>query len=418
MAQDITRPNYTISISNAKHYLVLFILWPFLSFVIALVNYNEKVAKRVVYLFLIYYGLTFVNNNEYIDAYRYILNFKAIAKLPTSEFSDIFGGLYTDSTVDIIEPLLTFIISRFTNHGGVYFAVWAVIFGFFYLKSINLLYERYKDNANWYALLAMTFFILLLPITQVTGIRMPIATWMFFYGAYHVVLYRNFKYLMLTLVACLMHWSFLTANVILIVYVLLGNRNLFYIPAVLLSFVLPSIMAPLFQVIAYRIGGPIQQRFEGYTSEGYNAAIQQSAETASWFMVLGDKLVFYFLIIALIVIQITGKSQMQDKSDKNLFSFLLLFLTFVNFGQVIPTFGNRFKLVFFLFATFYLFIYFLKDQGIIRNLIAWVGVFPMLVYAAINLRMGSETISVWILTPGVGLPLLTPGLSIAEILFY
>ena len=418
MTQDISRSNYTISISNAKHYLILFILWPFLSFIVALVNYNNKESRRVVYIFLVYYGLTFVNNNQYIDAYRYILNFKAVALIPASAFMDIFGGLYTDSTVDIIEPLLTFIISRFTSHGGVYFAIWSVIFGFFYLKSVNLLYDRYQDNPNWTALLALTFFILLLPITKVTGIRMPIATWMFFLGAYHVVLYRDLKFLILTLVACLMHWSFLTANVILIVYVLLGNRNLVYIPMVILSFILPSIVAPLFQVIAFRIGGPIQQRFEGYTSEGYNEAIQQSAETASWFMVLGDKLVFYFLLIAILVIQITGKSQMKENSERNLFSFLLLFLTFVNFGQVIPTFGNRFKLVFFLFATLYLFIFFLKDQGKTRNILAWAGLLPMLIYAAINLRMGSETISVWILTPGVGLPLLVPGLSIAEVLFY
>ena len=54
---------------------------------------------------------------------------------------------------------------------------------------------------------------------------------------------------------------------------------------------------------------------------------------------------------------------MKENSEKNLFSFLLLFLSFVNFGMPIPSFGERFQALFFLFATMYIFLFFLKLPG-------------------------------------------------------
>ena len=65
-----------LSGSSGKTYLLLFIVWPFLAFITALTNYSQRDAKKVVYFFLIYYGLTFVINTEgYVDAVGYTLTF-------------------------------------------------------------------------------------------------------------------------------------------------------------------------------------------------------------------------------------------------------------------------------------------------------------------------------------------------------
>ena len=112
------------------------------------------------------------------------------------------------------------------------------------------------------------------------------------------------------------------------------------------------------------------------------------------------------------------RRHMQDKSDKNLFSFLLLFLAFVNFGLVIPTFGGRFQLVFYLFATLYVFRYFVKDSVNKLSIITWLGLFPMALYSAVIFRVGMESINVWLFSPVFGVPLLAPALSLGEMLFY
>jgi hypothetical protein len=409
---------FTRPASNGKYYLYLFLLWPFMAFITALTNYSQKEARKVVYIFLIYYGLTFVISNIGADAEGYALKLRAISKLPFSDFFKVFGGLYSsDNSVDIVEPFISFIVSRFTSHHSIYFAVWAAIFGFFYLKSFNLLHDVYQKNPGWNARIFMSFFIFILPITEISGVRMWTALWIFFYGAYHIILYRELKYFILTIGSSLVHFSFLTANAVLIIYFIAGNRNFYYLILAIISFVLPKLFSPFFQLISLKLGGGLQKRYEGYSSEGYVIGSQEALAQSSWFMRIGYDLLFYYLVLALIFIKIRPGYFMKEKNERNLFSFLLLFLSFVNFGKAIPALGGRFQILFFLMATFCIFLYFTKLPSDKVSVLTWVGLFPMLLYTAIVFRMGSETISAWIITPGFGLPLLFPGLSIADFLF-
>lgn len=417
MNRSITSPGLTRIETNSRYYLILFLLWPFLAFLTALVNYSQKEARRVVYFFLIYYGLSFVIGELGVDAERYAEGLVDWARYPMSEFWSIFEGIYTSASIDLVEPLVTFIISRFTTSHGVLFGVWAAIFGFFYLKSINLLHDDFQKNPNWNTQIFLIFFIMIIPITAVSGVRMTIAAWIFFYGAYHAVLYRKFWYLLLALSASLMHWSFLTANAILLIYYFAGNRNIIYAPLLILSFVSPQIVAPVFRSLALFSGGEILNRYEGYSSEAYIEGIEESLQGSSWFLELSNNLAFYYLLLAILLIQIFNRKLLQDKADKNLFSFLLLFLAFVNFGMVIPTFGGRFQLVFFLFATVYIFRFFVKLPGSSFNIITWAGLFPIALYSAVVLRVGLESINAFLFSPVFGVPLLAPAVSVAELLF-
>lgn len=404
---------------DSRHYLILFLLWPFLALITALTNYSQKEAKKIVYLFLIYYGLSFVIGNEGMDAARYASWLKATAALPFSDFFKIVGNLYSsDTSVDIIQPLITFIVSRFTGNYRILFAVYAGLFGFFYLKSINLLHNGYRENPGWNSVIYLIFFAVILPITSINGFRMWTAAWIFFYGAYHVIIHRDPKYLLITLGSSLVHFSFLSANVILLIYYFAGNRNLIYIPLAIASFVLPKLMTPIFQSISLRLGGALQSRYMGYSNEEYVLERQESLEQVNWFVTLSQDLIFYYLIIAVIFIYLVNRDLMKEKNEKNLFSFILLLLSFVNFSKAIPSFGSRFQILFLLFATLYVFLYFLKLPGNKLSLLAIAGLFPMALYAAVDFRIGSESINAWIFTPGLGLPLIVPGLSIADLLFH
>lgn len=405
------------TLSNTRNYLILFLLWPFLSFMVALANFSRKEARNVIYIFIIYYGLTFVNSNVAVDAYRYALGLKANALLPFSDFFKIVGGLYSDTSVDIIEPLISFIVSRFTDNHGLYFGVWAAIFGFFYLKSIGLLYEQYRINQGWNTVLLMVFFIMTIPVTMISGVRMWTAAWIFFYGAYRVITERNPTFLLVTLSASFVHWSFISANAILVIYFIAGNRNIVYLPLALSSFIIPQLAAPLFRTLALRLGGGMQQRYANYSSEGYISAVQEGTAQTAWFMRITSDLVFYYLLIAIAVIQLRHRSLMNGKAERNLFSFLLLFLAFVNFGMPIPSFGERFMVLFFLFATAYLLLYFVKLPGDKIYFLVILGLFPMMLYSLINFRLGTESINAWLFSPGMGVPFYAPLLSLYEVLF-
>lgn len=406
------------SVQNGKYYLLLFLIWPFLALIAALINYNRKESKVIVYLFLIYYGLTFVLGNAGNDAERYALYMRNNSALPFSDFFKIVGGIYaSDTSVDIVEPLISFFVSRFTSYHGALFAVYAAIFGYFYLKSVNLLYESQSESSGWNSIIFLTGFIVVLPITAINGFRMWTAAWIFFYGAYHVVLYRDPKFLLVALSSSLVHFSFLSANLILIIYFFAGNRNLVYLPIVLASFILPHLIAPVFQSISLKMGGGLQSRFETYSNESYILATQEVSRQAAWFLNLGTDLLFYYLLFAVAVIKLRFNYLMKEKVESNLYSFLLLFLAFVNFGSGIPSFGDRFMIVFFLFATFYVFLFFLKIPGNKIHWLALVGLFPMLLRTVVAFRQGSESMNAWIFSPGLGVPLFVPDLSLFEMLF-
>ncbi len=405
------------SLSDIRNYLLLFIIWPFLSFMLALVNFSKKEARNVVYIFIIYFGLTFVNNNTAVDSYRYALSLKATAMLPFSDFFKIIGGLYSDTSVDIVEPLISFLVSRISSDHGIYFAVWAAFFGFFYLKSIGILYDRCKMNHGWNTIIFMIFFAMIIPVTMISGVRMWTAAWIFFYGAYRAVTEKEFKFLFIALSSSLVHWSFITANLILFIYFFAGNRNIIYIPVALASFIVPRLASPFFATLALKAGGELQHRYSSYSSEAYINVLQESAAQSSWFIRIANDLVFYYLLIAVVVIQFKHITIITNKKEENLFSFLILFLAFVNFGMPIPSFGERFMLVFFLFATAYLLLYFARLPGNNLYLITILGIFPMLLYSLINFRIGSEHISAWIFSPCLGIPLLSPVLSVSELLF-
>jgi len=410
--------NFSPNEVSIKNYLLLFVIWPFLALITALMNYSDKAAKKVVYIFLIYYGFSFfIGSDSLSDSARYSLSLKANAALPFKDFFKVIGGLNSDTSIDIIDPLISFIVSRFTSHYSLLFAVYAAIFGFFYLKSFNLLFTRYKENPGWNALVHMIFFAAILPVTAINGFRMWTAVWIFFYGAYHVILYRDLRFLLITFFAPLVHWSFIVPNAILLLYLFIGNRNMVYFPVVLISFVLPRMMTQYFTLISLKLGGKIQNRYEMYSDTAYIAGVQDRAADLSWFMKIGGDLVFYYLLLGIFVARLKFKELEREKEADNLFSFLLVFLSFVNFGMGIPSLGARFRMVFFIFAILYIFLYLVKIPGKKINLLTTIGLFPMLLQTAIVFRQGSDSLNAWILAPGFGLPLFTSGFSLADLFF-
>lgn len=406
--------------ASSKYYLILFLLWPFLAFLVALTDYSHREAKKVIYLFLIYYGATTVVDLPfYIDAVGYALQLKEKSHLPFSEFFNMFTNLYSDgNSIDLVEPILTFLVSRITTDHRILFAVFAAIFGFFYLKTINLLHQKYLKSPNLDALIFMGFFSFLLPVMAISGFRMWTAMWIFLYGAYHVVLNRDIRYFILTFGAIFVHWSFISVNGILLIYFFARNRDIIYIPLALSSFVVPYLIAPFLSVVSLRMGGVFQERYSMYSDETYASGIQEQMQEAAWFMQIGSDLVLYFLLFAMLVIKFKYGHMMKGKAESNLFSFNLLLLTFVNVGKTLPSLGGRFQMLFFLFATMYVFLFFIKKPPSKRiSYLTLVGLFPMLLNSLIVFRQGSDTMNAWLFTPGFGLPWFMKDLSLAIVLF-
>ena len=399
-------------------YLILFIIWPFLAFLIALADYSRREARTVVYLFLVYFGLTFVSDNELMDSFRYVETFRFFSGLPFKDIFKAVGGYYSfDSSVDFVEPFMSFIMSRFTQSQHIYFAAFAGLFAFFYLRSFNLLYDQYKDSPNWNAWIFMVFTLVIIPITSLSVLRMWIAAWIFFYGTYQVLQTHKFKFVLVALSACLMHWSFLSLSLLLLAYYFAGNRNLIYTPLAIASFFFSRFLYPLLELVALYFQGGIGARVEGYTSESHTLIYQDWQSSNSWFLLLSQDLIWYFFIAAIVIIRVFKRDTVRGKLEENWYSFLLLVFTLVNLGRSIPDFGMRMQSIFILFASVYVFLYFKNLSEKKLRFLTYVGLVPLLFYTIVQFRIGADSMSAWFLAPGFGLPLLDPGLSLAEVFF-
>jgi|WetSurMetagenome_2_1015567.scaffolds.fasta_scaffold10123_2 hypothetical protein len=418
MNNSITGKIGEFSDTLSKNYLILFIIWPLLALIVAMANYSQKVSKRVVYFFLVYYGLSFVMTNMGADAEEYARRLAINATLPFSDIWQIIGGIYaTDTSVDIVEPIISFVVSRFTSHYVVYFAIWAAIFGYFYLRSINLLHNQYRKAPGWNTAILLGFFAITIPITSMNGPRMWTASWVFFLGAYQVIVNRDLRYFFMIYGASLVHFSFLSASIVLTIYYFIGNRNYLYLPLVILSFVLPNILGSLFELASVKLGGGFQSRFDTYTSEDLLLTRQDLYERSHWFIKISSSLLLYYFLFVIAYIKLRFGSLMKGKTESSIYSFLLLFLAFVNFGKTIPSFGSRFQIIFYIFATVYLFLFFLKQPGNKISPLILLGLFPMLLFFAITFRVGSDSINAWIFVPGFGISMFVPGISIGGLLF-
>ncbi|MEQ8530260.1 MAG: hypothetical protein RIB86_00280, partial [Imperialibacter sp.] len=124
--------------------LVLFLINPFAGFIHGFLFSHEKWSKNAVWLFVIFYGFTMVKPDG-MDSARYV------QKLQTNyygtDWQSFKDGFYsaTGEQVDIYEPTIVFFISRITDSGDALFAVFGLVFGFFYSRNLWMVL-RYKPG--------------------------------------------------------------------------------------------------------------------------------------------------------------------------------------------------------------------------------------------------------------------------------
>lgn len=411
------------NITNSQYFglLILFILWPFGSFLIAIQHFYKKEAKLIVYMFIVLFGLTFVLGNELLDSYRYAEYFEYAATLTINDLGLILGTLFaSEGSLDLARPLLSFIVSRFTSDYHIFFGVIAAIFGYFYLKSINLVYQDYRKTRTYIALIFLLFFILIInPIFHINAYRFWTATWIFFYGAHKLIILKEKKYLFLILLSITFHFSFIAPALVLITYMILGNRNKLYIILIILSFFVSGIILNMFPQLISIFGEGIADKAGRYANPERMQQLAEHAEWAKtqgkWYLYLPDKLTFYFLTFSFFYLHFKNKKIEKSAVQNNLYSFSLLLLAFANTISFIPSMG-RFKTLFLLFGTSsILSVIAFVDLKKTRWLF-FVGILPFFLSLITVLRLGVDLLNPLLFTM-LPFPFLFDEVSIYQWLF-
>jgi len=382
----------------------LFLIWPFLSIFFAFRNYHELWAKNIVWLFVAFFGYTMVISNADIDANRYRDQFIEISD--GGEQTNLVKGLYAEDTgyVDILKPLLDNLVSLFTNNYKILFLVYGLIFGFFFSRNLWLLLNRITHPATIISIFLLIIFAFINPIWNINGFRFWTAAQLFVYGCLLYFLEGNKKGLLIAFLSPFVHFSFMLPVAVLFIYLLLGNKLLFYFYFFMISMFISELNL---ESIKNNIEGVLPVVFElkvnNYTNVDYREQRVEAGKGVNWYVPFRTKALKYSVYIFLIVL--FWKWRQQIKSNKQLyglFSFVLFFFGIANIVSSIPS-GGRFLNIAFSLSIALTFLFVQKFHDKFINFVLKFSTPALLLYLIVTIRMGFDTIG---LTTIIGNPLI------------
>lgn len=383
--------------SNFYPYL-LFFIWPFIGVLTSLKARKENWAKNILWLFVVFYGYNFVIPNEGSDANAYVDKFVRFANsdLNFDNFSDYLYNTETNN-VDILEPLMSFVLSGFTDNPKFLFAFYGLVFGFFYSRNIFTVLKHLNSKFSLQKILVFTLFAFSIGIWEINGFRFWAAAHIFFYGVYPYITERNKSKLIFAFLSVFMHFSFILMLAIFVLYVVFGNRTKVYFILFLVSFFISELNNSLVSGYMTSVLPDIfSTKVEAYTSDAYIDVVKNKQDSISTYnlIVKYSGLVLRFLIVFLAYINI--KLIKNNSYLISLFSFTVLFFAISNIISLIPS-GGRFLVVVSLFLYGFLFIYIqnIRTNKFI-NILLYLYTPIMLIMIIYNLRViAIDTFSIY-----------------------
>ncbi len=352
-----------MQIRSDRHNITAFILtliFPFGGLIYSLNHWREHWAKNTFWLACIYLGAVFIYwpegtvLGEGSDGGRYVLELMKMYESNLSIKVLIGQYLIDQNTMDLYQPLVTYIISRFTDNGHVLFAIYALVFGFFYSRNTWYILNKlpYKKLGGLFIL--VTLYFLICPITQINGVRMWTALHVFVYGMMPYLLERDKSKLWWVLLTPLFHFSYLYVAIFALAFILIpyrfktnGGLLLYLALAVFIfSLLVNSLnLDAVGSVLEEYSPESYENRIEGYVNQDVLERNALLSAMNNWYVVGSDTIklwVYNLLLIAMFPCM--KRSFKQDAGLMQLLVFSLLLGAFANITALIPS-GGRFQIL-------------------------------------------------------------------------
>lgn len=365
---------------------ILFLLNPFASVILAFKNRKAVYAKNIFWLFTAYYGFTLVISNEGMDANRY-RDFFISLSYSDFDFKNIADLLYQEGStfLDPAQLVISFLVSRFTSDPRFLFAVFGLVFGYFYSRNVWFLLERTGTEMKKSAVIYFAVFVIVLGFWKISGFRMWTAAHIFFFGASQYFLDNKKSGILIAAVSVLFHFSYMFPVGLLLAYMTLPKKASLFFGFFILAFFVSEIEISVFSETLTRfLPDVFHQRIQGYTSEAYVESEAAALETRNWRFILYRQSIKWTSTVFLTVIYFTGKKFLQEnKSYHILFCFALFLMASVNVFSHIPTMIRYYPVTYlFVFALIYLYLQHVPDFPLKKMLL--LIAFPFLLFYCVG----------------------------------
>lgn len=387
----------SINRNEGINYYIGFLFWPFGVMLGAMRHWRRSWSKNVFWLFCIFFGYTFIIAGEGgADSDRYARTFLQMSHSDLT-LSELWSSFYSESShyVDIASPLITYLVSRFTDNPNMLFAVFGLIFGYFYSRNIWLVLDHVKGNMSIVLILFILTFSLCNSIWNINGFRMYAAAQIFLYGGLRYLLKGNFKSLLWAGVSVVFHFSFLFPLVSLFVFILLKDKLNIYLIFFLMTSLIKEVDLQSVRSFLSFLPGIFQTRISGYTNIEYAEAVRLELQSFNWYVLFSIEATQWVVYILTLFIYFACRQYLNtEKKLMTLFCYSLLLYGFANIVSLIPS-GGRFITVAntFMFAFFIIFIStFPKIKGLI--LVKLLSIPLLLLFCIVTIRTGMDYYSI------------------------
>lgn len=366
---------------------ISFIFLPILSLAIALKSYREKWAKNIVWAFTAFYAYHFSAPNEGADIYAYIAKFHRYTN-QVYTLPDFIKSLYAEgsTTLDVIEPLTSYLISQATRDHHFLLLTYGVIFGYFFSRNIWFFLDKTKGNLTLQSFSVLLLLIIQIGIWNLNGFRFWCAAHIFIYAALNLIILKNTKGYIFLLLACLMHLGLILPTFIVLIFRFIRVPLYVLYVFFLFTFFLAELdMEVVRNSISNYAPTFVTGKLNSYTSEAYTEVVAERLGGYSIFYQV-SKTVRVGIILFFTSLLFINRKQLTKDVMYKLFSFYLILGAVANILSQIPS-GGRY-LVIADFILYGLTFYFVQNYKTIRLHNFLIYLLPLiLIYAFYNFRI-------------------------------
>lgn len=366
---------------------------------------------NIVWFFVIFFGFTFVISGEGVDANRYRDWFLLMGRHNIS-FSTFVSFLYSAGTryVDVVQPLISFLLSKVTNDPRILFAVFGSILGYFYSRNVWYLLDHAGPRIVRHNLPLIITFGLLIGFWQLNGFRFWTAAHVYLFGVLPYLIEGDKKKLWIASLSVFFHFTFLLPLAVLSMYMLLGNRVHVYFYFFIISLFIYEIDFQVINNLVSYFPSILQDRSLSYLSHDYAVERSEAIINKSWHArYYLDALKLALLIMTAFVYFNIKKLKYRNNWLIAFFSFSLLFLGVFNILGNIPSVG-RFITLGNMFLVSFFFIYFQHDTNTRNNKLIMLVTSPLLLmFCIVSLRTGLDFFGIYTLFGNPVIALFGPG---------
>jgi len=327
---------------------ILFLISPTIAFLYSLRTIKTKSSYVVFFLAALFFGMAFtvesgktddvgIDGASYREKFdRYIHYGEYLYYERLNEYLSFDKG-----DKDFYFDTVAFFTSKVTHNYHVMFLIFAMVFAYFALKSFRFLTTETKFVTS-YACFLLAFLFMNNQIFNINGLRFWTAAWIGVYSIFQIFRKDNRKYFLLALCTPFIHGAFWLFLLVLIIAYFNQKKHNTWVILFYISFGLSFISVELMRISIDYLPNFLQNMALAYTNEEYIEEL--GSKSNAYFYVsqfFSYALKIYINVMVLLFIKNANQITANPKTAK-LFSFLLVWMSFVNFVAPIPSLGGRF----------------------------------------------------------------------------